>query len=324
MNTLPGKGNLMGIKVVKSGLLSTIQDLGRIGYQKDGVIVSGAMDTLALRIGNLLVGNAEGEAGIEITLLGGSILFEQDQVIAIAGANLSAKIDGVEAPIWKPFLVSKGSILSFGKPITGCRTYLLVQGGFELRAVLSSYSTYLKADFGGWEGRAFRVGDCIPFKKKLKNLTTKFNWSVDLKCYPSLNSKVIRYIEGPHFDSFKDIHHFSRFKVSNQADRMGYQLEGARLELKHKFELLSTAVTFGTIQVPPDGNLILLMADHQTTGGYPIVAQVIGVDLTLLAQKKPGDELVFELTTLEHAQELLSQREELMRQLKQVLSLKHG
>ncbi|MHA4895843.1 5-oxoprolinase subunit C family protein [Pedobacter sp. PWIIR3] len=314
----------MGIKILKPGLLSTIQDLGRTGYQKDGVIVSGAMDTLALRIGNLLVGNAEGEAGIELTLLGGSMLFEQDQIIAITGADLSAKVDDMAAPLWKPFLVNKGSILSFGKPISGCRAYVMVQGGFELIEVLGSNSTYIKAGFGGWDGRALRTGDAIPFRNNLKTGIKKFGWSADLKFYPSIDNNVIRIIEGPHFDWFKPLGSLLKFKLSNQADRMGYRLEGAKLVLKDKLELLSTAVTFGTVQVPPDGNPIVLMADHQTTGGYPIMAQVIGVDLTLLAQKKPGDELVFELSTLENAQNLLVRREELIKQLKQTLSLKHG
>lgn len=315
----------MGIRIVKTGLLSTVQDLGINGYQKDGVIVSGAMDTLALRIGNILLGNPENEAGIELTLLGGSIYFEKDQLIAITGAELSAKLDGRAVPNWKPVFAGKGTTLTFGKPIIGCRAYLTVLGGFDIAPVFNSCSTYLKAGFGGWEGRSLVAGDTIPFRKEFTGGQTKFNWSADLRSYPSLDNNTIRFIKGPHFEIFntdEDAQSFN-YTISQQADRMGYRLDGEKLIPTESIEILSAAVTFGTVQVPPDGNPIVLMADHQTTGGYPIFAQVIGADLPLLAQKKPGDKVQFEQVSLEFAQGLLIDRQTLIKQLIQTINLKY-
>ncbi|MES2830340.1 MAG: biotin-dependent carboxyltransferase family protein [Bacteroidota bacterium] len=315
---------MMGIKILKSGLLTTIQDLGRYGYQRDGIIVGGAMDSLALRLGNLLLGNEEDEAGIEFTLLGGSLLFDSDQLVTVTGADLSLKIDAVPVPNWKPIIIKKGSILSFGRPVAGCRAYLCIKGGFDLEKVLGSHSTYLKAGFGGFNGRALHEGDEIPFRTVLKNESYKLNWGADLRLYPDLANHTIRYINGPDHDRFVQPIFKNPFKISNQADRMGYRLEGSQLRLTEPFELLSTAVTFGTVQVPSDGKPIVLMADRQTTGGYPIAAQVISADLPLLAQKKPGDELLFEETTVEAAQALLVSREKLIKQFKQTILLKYG
>ncbi|TDQ11366.1 5-oxoprolinase subunit C family protein [Pedobacter metabolipauper] len=317
----------MGIKVLKGGLLSTIQDLGRFGYQKDGIVVSGAMDLLALRIGNLLVGNAESEAGLEITLLGPSLFFEADQRIAITGADLSPAIDGMPVGMWRPLRIAKGSTLSFGKPIDGCRSYLAVSGGFDIPLVLNSYATYLNGKFGGHEGRALKTGDTLSFKRNNQPSSGKINWKADLKLYPDLKTRAIRVIEGPEINLFSEesIAAFftSEFRISTAADRMGYRLEGQQLKWTASQDLLSSAVTFGTIQVPAQGDPIILMADHQTTGGYPRIAQVISCDLTLLAQMRPGDVFKFELITLARAHELLILREQQLKQLKQTIAFKY-
>jgi len=317
----------MGFKVIKPGMLSTIQDLGRFGYQKSGIIVGGAMDKLALRIGNLLLGNSENEAGLEITLIGPALLFDKEQLIVLTGADLSPSIDGRPVIMWRPTQVAKGAVLSFGKPIKGCRTYLSVAGGFKISPDLGSCATYLQAGIGGWEGRALKAGDHIPFKQVYKS-TGKFTWSPDLKLYPKSANQVIRVIAGPEFNSFtkESIHAFFThlFTINKENNRMGYRLDGPEIQPAEKKDMLSSAVTFGTIQVPPRGNPIILMADCQTTGGYPRIANVITADLSILAQKQTGSEIKFELVTLAEGQKCLANQELQLKQLKHTISLKNG
>lgn len=317
----------MGLKVLKAGLLTTIQDAGRYGYRKDGIIVAGAMDAHAWKLGNMLVGNTAGEAGIECTLMGPFLLFEADQLIAITGADLSAEVDGIPVPMWRPLYIQKGAVLSFGQARSGCRTYLTVHGGFDLPPVLGSYSTYLRAGFGGWEGRALKTGDLIPFKSAAPDLPVRFNWSLSPKMYQQSQDDIIRVVKGPEFDDFHEKSIAAvlteKFKVSKEADRMGYRLEGVTLKLRKKEEMLSAAVAFGTVQVTAEGNAIVLMADHQTTGGYPRILQVVSVDLGKLAQFQTGDLLSFELITLAQAQALLISAEQELKELKQTLTFKY-
>lgn len=317
----------MGIKVIKAGMLTTIQDLGRIGYRKDGVIESGAMDKDALLMGNLLLGNEETEAGLECTLSGPTLLFENEALIAITGADLSAEIDGAAVEMWRPILVAKGAVLSFGEALAGCRAYLTVQGGFDIPQVLGSYSTYLRAGFGGFEGRALKKGDQIAFKQEIPVLPERLNWSLSRGMYASLNPEVIRVIKGPEFDLFQEKSiadlFIKAFTISNAADRMGYQLEGPLLQLKTNKEMLSSAVAFGTVQVTAEGSPVVLMADHQTTGGYPRILQVLSVDLGKLAQLRSGQVIQFEMLTLKQAQKLLTARTEEINQLKQSLTFKY-
>jgi antagonist of KipI len=317
----------MGIKVLKAGLLTTVQDLGRTGYRKEGVIVSGAMDTLALEIGNLLLGNEPGEAGLECTLLGPRLLFEADQLVAITGGNLSPVADGKPVKMWRPVFIPKGTVLSFGAASKGCRSCLTVLGGFELPEVLGSYSTYLKAGFGGYKGRALKNEDELSFKKIYKHSGEAFNWSADLKLYPDLDDNEIRVIKGPEYELFTGQSTADLFKadyqISKEADRMGYRLQGPALQMTQPKEMLSSAVAFGTVQVTPNGAAILLMADHQTTGGYPRVLQVISADLTKLAQMKSGQPMRFKLVTLGEAREALLHRAKQVKQLKQTITLKY-
>jgi len=319
----------MGIKVLKAGLLSTLQDTGRFGYRKDGIIVSGAMDNLALRTGNLLIGNPEDEAGIECTLMGPRILFKSEQLIALSGADLSAAIDDVPIQMWRPVMVKEGSVLSFGAALKGCRTYLTVSGGFRVPKVLDSRSTYLRAGFGGWHGRALQAGDDIPFRERYQEKMQNFNWSCDLKSfYPDLNDHIIRVIKGPEYELFSasKIKAFfeEEFQLTNESDRMGYRLQGAALNLEKPQEMISSAVTFGTVQVTSKGDPIVLMADHQTTGGYPRIAQVITADFSRLAQLQSGQKIRFELITLAQAHALLLYREQQLRQLQQTLTFKYN
>ncbi|WP_181390703.1 biotin-dependent carboxyltransferase family protein [Sphingobacterium athyrii] len=317
----------MGIKIVKAGMLTTIQDLGRYGLQRYGMAVSGAMDSYALRLGNNILGNPDNEAAIECTVLGPIICFEQAQLICLTGADLSPMIDGNPLPMWRPVLVEAGSLLSFGRPHLGCRAYICFQGGLDIPEILGSRSTYSKGGLGGWQGRALHEGDRIAFRHHYTGKDSLFHWSMDPGLYPDLTTEIIRVLDGPQFTCFESNAQKSFFSdvftISNNSDRMGYRLTSKPLRLTEQKELLSTAVTFGSIQVPPDGNAIILMADHPTTGGYPVIAQVATIDLPLLAQKGPNDRVRFERISLDEAHGLLKKQHTQLKKLKSAIALKY-
>ena len=331
----------MSLEILSPGLLSTVQDLGRRGYQKEGIIVSGAMDAFALRTANLLVGNLDKAAGIEITLMGPQIRFTADHLISITGADLSPTVDGKPLKMWRPVRVPKGSTLSFGKPVRGCRAYLAVAGSFELPPVLGSLSTYLRAGLGGMAGRALQAGDVIPcqhppeasgliFPELGKSADTfkAATWSPDPALYAPQDEDpaVIRVIKGPEYELFsaksREYLWGEKFQVTPQSDRMGYRLQGVKLRLAEEKELLSSAVSFGTVQVPAEGHPIVLMADHQTTGGYPRIAQVISADFSSMAQLVPGKKIRFREVTLEEAHQLYFEQEQKIEQIKRAIELK--
>ncbi|MGR3762583.1 5-oxoprolinase subunit C family protein [Rossellomorea sp. NS-SX7] len=330
------------IKVVKPGLLSTVQDLGRYGFQRYGVIVSGSMDPIAHRISNWLVGNDENNAVIEMTLTGPVLQFQETSLISICGGDLSPSIDGQPVPLWQSVLVKKGSTLKFGRCKSGARSYLAIAGGVDVPAVMNSRSTYLRAEIGGCDGRGLKEGDMLhsgelleDSKDMVEYLTpyledrpyTEIDWSISSE-FISIHQpqKAIRVVEGPEYDLFTEESRKAffkePFKVSPQSDRMGYRLDGAPLALEQDRNMISEAVAFGTIQVPSDGNPIILLADRQTTGGYPRIGQIASIDLPLIAQTKPGEELSFTRITLEEAQKLLVDLEKQLRHLKQGIALK--
>lgn len=317
----------MGIRVIKAGLLTSIQDLGRFGFQRYGMAVCGAMDTLALRLGNILLGNKEGEAAIECTSLGPTLYFEQGQLICITGADLSPTVDGQPVTMWKPIFVVAGSTLSFGKPLSGWRSYICFYRGLEIPEVMGSKSTYMKGELGGWKGRALRKQDQIGFSQPYAGAETKFKWRMATSLYSDLSCQRIRVTAGSQLDLFDytAILDFisNPFTLSQSSDRMGYRLESKPLMLKVPEEFLSSAVTFGTIQVPPQGNAIVLMADHPTTGGYPIIGQVASIDLPLLAQMAPLDQIEFDLIALDEAHELLRNQNKQLNQLKRTIAFKY-
>ncbi|WP_050614926.1 5-oxoprolinase subunit C family protein [Bacillus testis] len=306
------------LTILKPGLMTTIQDLGRYGYQKYGIIVSGAMDPLAHRIANLLVQNEENASTIEITLVGPRIRFEKETIIALSGGDLSPSINAEPVKIWAPLHIKSGDILDFGKAKTGCRMYLAIQGGLNTPAVLDSTSTYLRAGIGGFHGRKLKSGDQINYPY-INNSEYKNNfaddWSVssDLKAQ---STNRIRVMKGRQYDLFqKESQHAfftDSFNISNQSDRMGYRLNGSILSLKENKELISEGVSYGSIQVPSDGNPIILLADRQTIGGYPKIAQIASVDFSVIAQKRPGEKVYFEEISHEEAQRLYWDQEEML------------
>lgn len=325
----------MSIKVLNHGLMTTIQDLGRYGSQKFGVIVGGAMDTYSLRLGNHLVGNMENEAALEITLYGTTLQFEEDTLIAITGGDFFPTINGILAPLWSPIVVMKDSILKFHSAIKGSRAYVAIAGGIDIPEVMGSKSTYLRANIGGFKGRALQKGDVLTltnsndleYENSETNKKNKISWSINYNELINFSKhQVIRVIQGTEYDRFdKEIQHnlwTEVFTISVQSDRMGYRLEGISLSLSKNFELLSEGVTFGTIQIPPNGQPIILMADRQTTGGYPKIGQVISADLPTLAQLQPTATIQFKEVTLEEAEHAFIQNEQKINLIKKAINYK--
>ncbi|MBM7587729.1 antagonist of KipI [Bacillus pakistanensis] len=330
------------LKIKKPGLLSTVQDLGRYGFQKHGVIVSGAMDSLAHRISNLLVGNEEIHPTIEFTLLGPVIEFTETTLISICGATMNATIDGQSLPLWRPVLIKKGSELRIGQCQDGCRAYIAIAGGLNVSSIMNSKSTYLRAEIGGFKGRALKPDDELKpgqigslSKNMIQSLTpnlinspfTEMEWTVASELIPTHHKKAyIRVTPGRQYHLFSkdslDNFFNEPFNITAQSDRMGYRLEGPRLKLQHEEDMISEAVSFGTIQVPSNGNPIILLADRQTIGGYPKIAQVATADLPYVAQLKPGDRVAFKEITVEEAQKLYLKQEWNLQQLKQGIALK--
>lgn len=330
----------MSISVLNPGLLTTIQDLGRNGYQKYGVIVSGAMDTYAMRLSNILVGNEENEGVLEITLIGPSLKLKKGTLFSITGADLSPTIDGEKILLGRPIYLNKDCILKFGNCKRGCRSYLAVAGGFDVPKIMDSKSTYLRAEFGGFDGRALKKDDVIKIGvkssmstkiiNKMKDINKKddfitVSWYMKNFMKQNSDATIIRVFPDRQFDYFSEesIDKFfnSKFNIDNRSDRMGYRLSGEKIELKEKVEMISEEVSAGTIQIPPDGNPIILLADRQTTGGYPKIAHVSSVDIQKIVQLKPNDKIKFKKITLKEAEKLYLDRENDILELKKSMEL---
>jgi antagonist of KipI len=297
------------IKCIKPGMLTTIQDLGRHEYQGYGVPSSGAMDPLSLRLANIIVGNPIHYAALEVTLIGPELIFKGEGIIAITGADLSPKRNGKSISMWRAIHIHDGDILTFGKGINGCRSYIAILGGLRVSEVLGSKSTYLRGQYGGMEGRPLKSGDVIPVIPASPELIKKVKNRIipDYNIPNIINNKIIRFIWGPHDSKFTEesIEKFvkSSYMISNHSDRMGYRLQGETLLHRDSADILSEFVAPGTIQVPASGQPILLMTDCQTSGGYTKIGMVIGVDLPIAGQKKPGDSIMFRPITIKEAQE---------------------
>ena len=320
----------MSVIVLKPGMLSTFQDLGRFGQQHLGVSVAGAMDQRAHRLANVLVGNAPNIATLEITLTGPTLRFTKPCCIALCGADLSAALNGQPLALNRPLIVRAKDELSFGARQYGTRSYLAVHGGFALTPVLGSTSTYLRSAMGGWQGRALRRDDEIPLVQPLKNKALE-ELAMDLwalKIYlPSALAESrqphVRLIKGQQWEEFTPESCAALltepYRISPDSERMGYRLQGAPLLMSTPRQMISEGTTFGTIQVPAGGQPIILMADRQTTGGYPKMAYVASIDLPRLAQMGPGDMVSFKAISLEQAQALEVARAQAFATLAQTL-----
>jgi antagonist of KipI len=333
----------MTIIVTKAGLLTTIQDEGRFGYRGVGVAVSGAMDRFALRAANLLVGNEPGAAVLELTLTGASLEFREDALVSLCGAELDAHAEaGPPLPGWRPVLVRSGVTLRLGHARSGVRACLALAGGFAVPAVLASRSTHVRSRLGGFAGRALQPGDRLQagsptaaaaaLAARLAAAAPEApiapaGWAIARGSRPPYaEHPVVRVIRGREAESFTggSLQSFlsTPYRITSQSDRMGYRLQGESLELAEPIEMISETVTMGTVQVPPDGQPIVLMADAQTTGGYPRIAQIAAVDLPLVAQVPPGGTLRFREASLEEAQALYMMRQLEFDQLKAAIQMR--
>lgn len=315
----------MSLKILKAGMLDSIQDMGRFGYRQFGINPTGCMDNYAAAIANSLVGNDVNEAVIEIHFPGPIILFEDSVLIAIAGAELNASIKGNNIPINRPVAIKKNETIQFHSLKNKSRCYLAIKGGIKLNKWLNSCSTNLKAEAGGFKGRKLLKDDVI----ELNHDPFEFSLSeeVPFKILPwqasenpaNVPSEEILVIEGSEWN-WIDLHSQKKFLknpffISHNSDRMGYRLASEPLNAATKSELISSAVSFGTIQLLPDGQLIILMADHQTTGGYPRLGSVISAHLSRLAQMKAGDEIHFKFTDHQTAESLFIKQQQHLQQL---------
>ena len=312
--------------VVTGGWLTTVQDLGRYGYQQYGVPAAGAMDRFSAIVGNRLVGNSDQAAMLELTLKGPELQFERDTVIAITGADLSPTINGSTVPLWQSILVPYGSRLSFGKQRTGSRAYLAIAGGIDVPLVLGSRSTHCASETGGFQGRPLKPGDILSGGSSGKSVDRLIGKRLPDRLLPRYEQSIpLRIVPGPQQDFFlkQSLAALTEatYTVSPQSDRMGYRLSGPNIIHKGSMPFISDGTAMGALQVPSDGQPILLMADRQTTGGYPKIAVVISADLPFAAQLAPGDSITFALCTVAEAQTALRKQRA---QLDKALPLQHS
>lgn len=312
----------MTATIKRAGFLTSVQDLGRTGFRQFGVSTSGALDSFALRVANLLVGNNEGAAGLEITLGGLQLRFEDDRIVAWCGGEFDVRIGSRVMPAGHVVHLQAGDELKFGRAQIGCRCWVAISGGIDMPIVLGSRATDLRANFGGLEGRTLRDGDVLPLltwpgssafaratadkpipATAISSWTAPHDWASPARREPNL-----RFVRGADWDRFNvsTLQHLTSeaFNVSPDSDRMGVRFDGPELKREDKIDLISEAVAPGTIQVPPNGKPILLLGDCQTIGGYPKIAHVITVDLAIAAQLRAGDHVRFSEFSLADAHRL--------------------
>jgi len=297
------------IQVRAPGMFTTVQDLGRPGYGPLGVSQSGAADPIAMRIGNRLVGNAPGAAVLEMTLLGGTFVFEAESLVALAGSDFGATLDGEPVDLWHTCPVRAGQTLKAGPTRSGARCYLCVHGGILVPLFLGSASTHILSGLGGFEGRALRKGDLLrigaidgayqPVGVKL-DVPAKF-----------ASRKVLRVTASTQWDWFQkpEVLLAGPYRVTEESNRMGLRLEGAPLQAIGRGHMITEGVALGAIQIPAEGRPIILFVEQQTTGGYPKVANIISADLPSVGQLRPRDEIRFELISFAEARRLICEQE---------------
>jgi len=301
-------------EIIEAGVLTTIQDLGRYGFSQFGVPPSGALDTFSFRVANLLVGNSEDEACLEIALMGLKLKALREVVIAITGGDLSPILNGDSLEMWRTHLLVEGDVIAFKRVRKGCRSYLAIGRGFSLPQIMGSRSTYLSGRFGGFEGRPLRKGDLLAIPDlpiALDKIGLRFP---DEWIPPIQKEALLRAIPGPqdfHFTK-RGLETFSSesYQVTPQCDRMGIRLEGPRIERRSDVEesIISEGLIAGAIQVPGDGKPIIILTEL-VTGGYTKIATVISSDLPRVAQLKPGDHVRFDPVSITEAHLLLRQQE---------------
>lgn len=302
----------MNVTVIKPGVLSSLQDAGRPGHAALGVGRTGAMDAPAWQLANALVGNTGGEAAIECTLVGPSLRFESAAVIALTGAQIAARVGERTVPMWTTCHLPAGSVLQLGGMASGCRSYLAVRGGFDVPALLGSRSSDLHARIGYAHGRALRAGDVLPVGAAaplsgwlIGNEVRALGWSLDPQPWFDFARRPLALLHGSHWPQLDAASQRlligGRFVLSKESNRTASRLDGHTLKLRTPLELISEAVLPGTLQLPPSGRPIALLAEAPVTGGYPRIGQIAAVDLPRLAQLRPGDAVCFHETRMDEA-----------------------
>jgi antagonist of KipI len=318
---------MASLRVLTPGMLTTIQDRGRWGWQSRGVPVAGPMDPYSHRLANAMAGNEPDAATLEVTLVGPELEFDDERIAAVTGAGFDLSVDGRSTPVNAPFAVRAGSVLRFGARRGGARAYLAIAGGIDVPPVLDSRSTHLPSAVGGFGGRPLRAGDRLPLGKwgresfpgaasARKRAESGLFSDAEMTPVPIFPATV-RILPGPQVDRLApdalDVLQSAPFVVGTASNRMGFRLQGPALRHKGEAEMLSDATPLGALQVPAAGQPILLMADRQTTGGYPSVATVISADIGLAGQLAPGDSIAFVVSTLREAMAaLIAQEQALM------------
>jgi antagonist of KipI len=302
------------IQVHAPGLLTTVQDLGRPGFGPIGVSPSGAADPISLRLGNRLVGNNPGAAGLEIMLLGGTFIFPEGAILALTGSDFGATLDDVRVNLGAAVQARRGQMLRLGSTNSGARCYLCVQGGIALKPFLGSASTHVLSGLGGFEGRPLRKGDVLRIGRSSEHFRSRKTAAQASECL--WDRKVLRVTPGPQADWFSEsslrAFYAGTYRVAEQSNRMGLRLEGPAISQRGASEMITEGVSLGAIQVPAGGSPIILFVEQQTTGGYPKIANVISADLHRVGQLRPRDELRFELVTFDAARSLLVEQEKLL------------
>lgn len=320
------------LHIEQCGFLTTLQDTGRTNYLQFGVSKGGAMDKYAAKLINTLIGNEEGEAVLELTQSPHRFVFATDAVIAFAGGGLQPDANGQLLPFLQPLFIAEGTVVECKQQLPGFRLYMSVAGGFEAEEFLQSNSTDLLIKAGGFQGRPLKKADVLLQKNKLSKLqqhllqVLKAGAVVELLQHDEIKTNTIRVIKGIEWSYLQDdaAKQFSeqQLTVTSQSNRMGYRLKGETLTTNQQCEIISSPVTQGTVQLTPSGEMIILMADAQTVGGYPRIAQVCAADLSILAQKKPGDTIQFQIVSLQEAEELYLQQAKTLQQVKELLQSK--
>lgn len=315
---------IKGFQVVAAGMQTSVQDRGYVGYLDEGICSSGAMDQYSLAVANILVGNERGEAGLEVTASGPTLLFLTDEIISITGADFSPKLDGADVEMYKALLVKRGQTLSLGTRKTGFRGYIAFAGGLDVPVFYGSRSTILRNEFGGFEGRALKRDDILSFrapKVELPNFTRR-------KVAPKqmLHSDLtLRVIRGPQDYMFSEeaisiLESPEGYLISDEFNRQGYRLNGPKIEPLETTMIVSDGVAIGSIQIPPSGEPFILLQESSSSGGYTKLGTVISVDIPKIAQTFAGSRLYFKYVTVDEAQELLAQEGEELHRLESELN----
>ncbi len=312
----------MGIRILKAGMLTTVQDLGRNGYQSQGFSVAGVMDVRSFKIANLLLDNPENEAVLEFTLIGPTLEFTSATIIAITGGDFQPTINGEPAPMYTAIYMNKGDILKFGSARTGSRGYIAFSSYLDIPVVMGSRCTNLKSKIGGFKGRKLQADDYIGFRIKRRYLPFFLSRKLEPENFDQDNA-TLRVVMGPQDSKFskQGIETFltSEYTVTSEFDRMGCRLDGNYIAPKETSDIISDGIAFGSIQVPAHGKPIILLADRQTTGGYAKIATVASVDIPKLVQRKTDHKIRFEAITVQEAQALYLKEQKQLDKMRKII-----